>query len=422
MNQCMIPIAALLLFIIPAANAGGHRDGNSSDGVRVGEEIVMRDFVFKAKPVRVDDHMEYFRNVPGLEGLLEEVLRVAPGLGAKIFDQLARIQLWVTQESLALLPRSTTTVAGPDAEVQIALRFGDDVLVSEPALRKTTGDYSIFREALHGFVEGEGPIHHMKVANIISYLRENRGQLSAAGLSQVLKQNGVGQDILNDYWLERGHLLGELLYESQAGVACAIQSLIKGLRFGSEVRAGVLVWRPSLNECPPDSHLNYLEKTLPLMIQAMPEELHVDIPHIIEMNETYRPGFLSGAYLRELFREWCGKYASEELISTLRASISKLDIYEKRKVEVYVQMQEAWTRDPGFPTVMLAFRQNFIFTFDYALFKGRLPQVRSSWSVPESLALLKLEPMAVSTQTASVQQELRKKIAAVQKNQVICKK
>jgi len=185
---------------IPGAGAHG------ADGTYVNDKLVFRDFMAKngAKGgmTLVAENKSYLESIPDLVPLIQEIAEVNPGVAMALWEQLSNASLWRTNAKLPVLPYSLTTVVGPKADVQIAIRDDNDIVVSIPALKKAVDEkfvpikpsYAFVHEALHGLIPGDGPFHHERVRAVSDYLRDNRGHYKTNEFNDFLYRAKVQLD------------------------------------------------------------------------------------------------------------------------------------------------------------------------------------------------------------------------------------
>lgn len=175
--------------------ARGTESSGGGDGVYIDNELVMRDFVSHSTLRTIYDNGAFLREIPDLSQLLIEVALVFPELAVEILNDLAKVNYFVAETELPLLNSDLTAIAGPDAEVQLAIRHKDDIVLTKDYASVSDLAYLIVHEALHGVLVGDSsPMHHHRVRNIVNYLKSERGQYKEEQFKNFLNKNGFKID------------------------------------------------------------------------------------------------------------------------------------------------------------------------------------------------------------------------------------
>jgi hypothetical protein len=169
----------------------GHDEGNAGDGVYVDGKLVMRDFLTNADLVL--DNKAFLNKYPELVSLLREIGNTNPQLTLAVWNDLTKVRIFTTTAALPLLPKDQTGLDFEQvADVQIAIRDGDDLLISLSDLNQLPEkEYLFLHEAFHGLIKGSGPLHHIKIRSLTKYFKENRGHYVGSSVEQVLSKAGL---------------------------------------------------------------------------------------------------------------------------------------------------------------------------------------------------------------------------------------
>ena len=189
----ILPMVLASLSVPAISWAGGHSEGNGGDGVYVDGKLTLRDFLESnsGRLTEISDNVEFLKKTKDLIPLLQEISAVDPGLALSIWDQLTQANIWKTRSVLPLLPEAVTAVVEPKADVQIAIRDGNDIVIAEAAYAQVEQSYVLAHEALHGLIDGNGPMHHERVRAVVRYLHDKRGHYTESDLLNVLDKNNV---------------------------------------------------------------------------------------------------------------------------------------------------------------------------------------------------------------------------------------
>ncbi|MGE3759690.1 MAG: hypothetical protein AB7H97_18125 [Pseudobdellovibrionaceae bacterium] len=171
---------------------GGNFVGNGGDAtINEKGDLILRDFLEKTNLEKLDDSKEFAESVPEFKGLVIEIMKAHPEFGLMVWNQIAANEIWVTESPLPILPAAATAVVGPKAEVQVAIRYGDRIVISVPAFERVNKDYILLHEALHGVVNERGAWKHEAVRAIVKAVRNMRGQMTYQKLTKLLQKNNV---------------------------------------------------------------------------------------------------------------------------------------------------------------------------------------------------------------------------------------
>ncbi len=186
--------ACATLVSIPAFAGGAH----AGDGVYVNGQLKMRDFIETNKAnglaTGVQNNKKFLEDMPGFMPLFKEIAAADPVFAFEIWKQLNDVRIWLIPSKLPLLPLADTTVVGPNPQVQIAIHYSHDIMISTTALAQlppTERPYEMIHEALHGLIRGNGPIHEMRVMFMTKWLHDHRGHYTTATLDDELARVGV---------------------------------------------------------------------------------------------------------------------------------------------------------------------------------------------------------------------------------------
>jgi hypothetical protein len=181
----------------------GHFEGNGGDAVLKDGNLVLRDFMQKARIDAVPDTIGYLKGYPELSQLIRDLAPGNPSFAMSIWSNLSETRLWLTDAALPLLPAAATALVAGKADVQIAIRYGNDIVISRPALAQVQDkEYVFLHEALHGLMgDASSAWHHEKVRALVRYVKENRGHYDAKAFDQIL---GKFQVDAGRPWREEG--------------------------------------------------------------------------------------------------------------------------------------------------------------------------------------------------------------------------
>lgn len=172
----------------------GNDKGNGGDGVMIGNELVMRDFVSRANFTQVEDTITFLDSIPGFREYIFELARTNGKFAEQVLQNLLKTTIYLSDTDLELLSANQTAVGGLKAQVQLAIRWGNEILISPKFFSEEFKDqrtYLMIHESLHGILDGEGAIHHTRVRTIVNYLKTNRGNYNKQSLREMLDKNGV---------------------------------------------------------------------------------------------------------------------------------------------------------------------------------------------------------------------------------------
>ena len=190
----------------------GGFEGNGGDAVRVDGNLVLRDFMSKARLDSVPNNSKFLQAYPELLQLVRELSHANPNFAHAVWQDLLQAKIWVTDADLPLLPASATALIAGRAEVQIAIRNGADIIISLPALAQVRDkEYVFLHESIHGLMRGDGPWHHEKVRSLVRYLRENRGKYQPEEVRTLFGKMEISYYSYSDRQEIEGKILDVLL-------------------------------------------------------------------------------------------------------------------------------------------------------------------------------------------------------------------
>lgn len=185
-------LSALILTSTGALAAKkGAETGGGGDAVIINGKAVLRDLVLNDELTTVENNIEFLKSIKGFKVLIESIAKVNPDFAADIVIDLAKASIHLASTDLPLLNYGTTTMPGGiAADIQLADRTGDDIVIAPKFFENEFSKYTLIHEALHGLLSNNaGPAHHQRIRNIVNYLYTNRAGLTATGLNEVLKKN-----------------------------------------------------------------------------------------------------------------------------------------------------------------------------------------------------------------------------------------
>lgn len=173
----------------------GAETGGGGDAVVINGKLVIRDVIAQKSVSIIENNIEFLQSVKGFKTLIESIAKVNPEFASSIILDLSNVKFYLSASDLPLLPYTQTTMAGEvAADVQLASRTGDDVILAPQFLENDYTNYTLIHESLHGLLKNNaGPAHHQRVRNIVKYLYANQGSLTAEGLNEVLKKNNYAE-------------------------------------------------------------------------------------------------------------------------------------------------------------------------------------------------------------------------------------
>lgn len=173
------------------------------DAILINDEMVMRDFVARSTLTTVEDNGAFLRSVPDFNELILDISEVAPEIGYSILTDLMASTIYLSEGDLKILPSDQTSINGPQAQVQIALRHEEQIILGPQFRNLKDKAYLMVHEALHGLLEdAEGPFHHGRVRSVIKYLKDNRDNYEANSFQKIFLKNkyiGLSKDHSYDY-------------------------------------------------------------------------------------------------------------------------------------------------------------------------------------------------------------------------------
>ncbi len=334
MALMMLPVT-LASFSSPTMSwaRGGHAEGNGGDGVYVEGKLTLRDFIDSnsGRLVQIYDNAEFLKSAKDFIPLLQDIAFANPDLALGIWNQLMEARLWKTRTSLPVLPDGVTAYVGPKAEVQIAIREDNDIVISQDAFARVEQSYVLAHEALHGVIDGKGAMHHERVRAVVRYLRDNRGKYNSDELERVLVKNGA-------YVSRRFSVIGfdkEVQEIINSGIAaylkgtgsekarCGIKEAIESIYFTDISRN----FAPPINvNCEEQDYISTVREVSPVL-----GEVAVKMKQ--NLNTVKRP-FDFEWLIRSVYKpSWWSRNADETVMTNFRNSC-KVDAGVKKRKEL----------------------------------------------------------------------------------------
>lgn len=174
-----------------ASYAGmGAESGGGGDAVVINGEAVLRDMVVSNRITKIKNNIEFMNSVPRFREMIAKIAEVRPYFATRVIAELDKVILYSSPDKLPVLPYSDTTIAGEAADVQLATRVNNEVILAPEFFGHRQAEYILLHEALHGLLaDNAGPIHHQRVRTIVKYIHDNLNNLDANLLNQILEEN-----------------------------------------------------------------------------------------------------------------------------------------------------------------------------------------------------------------------------------------
>lgn len=221
--------AVLSLTLCAMPLIGFAMDGNGSsgggDGVYVENELVMRDFLEQSGGLEtVSSNGAFLRSIKGFRELMDDVANVHPTFASDVINDLMSLRIYLSSFAIPKLPSVDTAVVGKEADVQVATRIGKELIIAPSFFEIKTSEYLLLHEALHGLLSSNnGPLHHHRVRNIVSYIFNNRLKLVKEDFDRVLKANR--------YWSSnRSNADSAILWNKQMDVRVKCFTAVRNFR------------------------------------------------------------------------------------------------------------------------------------------------------------------------------------------------
>jgi hypothetical protein len=135
----------------------------------------------------VPNNKIYLESHPGFMALIRELSAVSPAFGMRVWQNLIETQIWLASGSLPLLPAAATGVTRQNAQVQVAIRLGQRIIISTRASDQLRSpfEYVLLHEALHGIVNTQSAMDHERVRAFVRFVYENRGSIGRENLLSI---------------------------------------------------------------------------------------------------------------------------------------------------------------------------------------------------------------------------------------------
>lgn len=179
-----------------ASYAGmGAESGGGGDAVVINGEAVLRDMVVPNRITKIKNNIEFMNSVPRFREMIAKIAEVRPYFATRVIAELDSVALYSSPDKLPILPYSDTTISGEAADIQLATRVNDELILAPEFFGHRQAEYILLHEALHGLLrDNAGPIHHQRVRTIVKYIHDNLNNLNANLLNQVLVENNFRDD------------------------------------------------------------------------------------------------------------------------------------------------------------------------------------------------------------------------------------
>ena len=207
----------------PAGTAEGVSNGGGGDAVVQNGELVMRDFFDqKTYGELVPNTVEFAKANQKFLALMIDIAKADLRLAQAIYDDLLVMHIIFVDQDLPVLDPNSTALSGPIAQKQIAVRTGNDVVISRPSYELVPSEYLLLHESLHGVLKGSGPVHHSRVRAIVKFIKDNRADLKKADLFGFI--DGLNAVDLAGY-LEGSIIMETALIKRDTAAACAYMGI-----------------------------------------------------------------------------------------------------------------------------------------------------------------------------------------------------
>ncbi|MGZ3694381.1 MAG: hypothetical protein ACXWQO_09370 [Bdellovibrionota bacterium] len=240
-KNAIFALAAIATLATSSAFAvEGGTEGNGGDAVRRDGQLVLRDFIKSARLSLVQKNRDFLSQQSEFVALLKDMAAGDPYLALQVWNDLLNVKIWLTEKDLPLLPDAATSVISDKAEVQIAIRNGDDVILSMPNFRNLPADergYVFVHESLHKLLKDQSADqrgdkedgkawHHEEVRWFVGYLRDNRGHYDAKDLNGYLDKFSISH---TDVATKTGKLMRDLVRENgDFAQRCVVEKKLEG--------------------------------------------------------------------------------------------------------------------------------------------------------------------------------------------------
>ena len=190
MKRLLLSLALATSMTTSLASFAGGETSGGGDAVYVEDQLIIRDFLEASSFKTILHNEQFLHAIPDLKKLILDISKVHPELALRVVKDLMTVTLYHSSVPLPLLPASTTAFSGPKADVQLAIRSGNEIILHPGIQKIKDASYVMVHEALHSLLsENEGPMHHHRVRAIVKYLKENRGSYDKESLQILLQKN-----------------------------------------------------------------------------------------------------------------------------------------------------------------------------------------------------------------------------------------
>jgi hypothetical protein len=188
---------------------------NGGDGFLNEEgQIILRDFV-SGNYYEEYNRFEILELEESFKQLMKDIFRASPTIGASIWHAMEDLTFIFIEDSLPLLPTGHTTLGERSADVQIAIKKDDKIIISLKRFERTKDrEYLLLHEVLHNLVvEKDWPaMKHTKVRALTHYIKQNRSNLKEDALKEKFKKYSASFGYGYDY--EKRQKEGRLTYKT----------------------------------------------------------------------------------------------------------------------------------------------------------------------------------------------------------------
>ena len=190
MKRLMLSLTLATSMMASLSSFAGGETSGGGDAVYIEDQLVLRDFLESSSFKTILHNEEFLNSIPDLKNLIMDISKVHPELALEVVKDLMTVTFYQSSVPLPLLPASTTAFSGPKADVQLAIRTGNEIILHPSIQKIKDASYVMIHEALHSLLnENEGPMHHHRVRAIVKYLKENRGSYDKEAFDILLQKN-----------------------------------------------------------------------------------------------------------------------------------------------------------------------------------------------------------------------------------------
>ncbi|MEA9357447.1 hypothetical protein SHI21_14565 [Bacteriovorax sp. PP10] len=191
MTKKLLTLGLALTLMSPLASYAkmGTETSGGGDAVYLDNQMVIRDLLVQDQ-VKTLRNNNFLNSIPEFKVLILKLAKVDPQFASAVIRDLMSDKMYLSPGTLPILPYNQTTVTGKAADVQLAIRNGKEIIFSKQFLNSNQKEYILIHEALHGILaDNSGPLHHVRVRNIVKYIYDNQNNLDSEELKATLADN-----------------------------------------------------------------------------------------------------------------------------------------------------------------------------------------------------------------------------------------